>query len=94
LVKTSGEETSRYLALGVVSGGDFSLSSTVGGAATAGDSCSSNALRYKERRYCSKYTTSNSKTAISLIKSVVGWFKKKPLSDRKKFANTINQNHT
>lgn len=33
----------------------------------------SKALRYNDRRYCSKYTTSSSKTAISLINSVAGW---------------------
>jgi len=36
------------------------------------DVCWSNALRYKDRRYCSKWETSNSNTAISLINSVGG----------------------
>lgn len=39
--------------------------------------CWSKAFRYKDRRYCSKYTTSSSKTAISLINSVAGWSCKK-----------------
>lgn len=37
------------------------------------DTLSSNVFRYNERRYFSKYNTSNSRTAISLIKSLAGW---------------------
>lgn len=74
LVKSSGLDTSTNIAVGFV-GGDLTFSPLVNGA-TEGN-CSSNALRYKERRYCSKYTTSNSNTAISLINLDVGWSKKK-----------------
>lgn len=64
----SGSETSLNLPLGVVKG-DFNLSTLVG---DTEEICWSNAFRYSERRYCSKYTTSNSSTAISLISSVAG----------------------
>lgn len=68
--KTSRLETSMILALGVVEK-DFTFSSLVDGETE--DNCWSNALRYKERRCCSRYTTSNSNSAISLINSVAGW---------------------
>lgn len=87
LNNTSGLEVSVNLALGV-GGGDFTLSSLVDGATK--DNCWSNALRYKERRCCSKYTTSNSSTAISLINSAVGWsHKKKKESNLNKKENNI-----
>ena len=66
----SGLEALWILALGVFIG-DFNLSSLEDGDTEV--ICWSNAFRYKERRYCSKYTTSNSNTAISLINSVAGW---------------------
>lgn len=65
----SGWEISNNLLLGVVRG-DFNLSSFDG---DIEHTCPSNAFRYKERRYCSKCTTSSSSTAISLISSVAGW---------------------
>lgn len=63
-------EAWRILTFGVFIG-DLYLSSLAGW--DTEDVCWSNACRYKERRYCSKYTTSNSNTAISLINSVAGW---------------------
>lgn len=66
----SGLETSNNLRLGVVTG-VFRLRSCLDGETKY--VCWSNAFRYKERRYCSRCTTSNSSTAISLINSVAGW---------------------
>lgn len=63
-------ENSRRLRLGVVKG-DFILSSFADG--DKEDVCWSNAFLYSERRYCSKYPTSASNTAISLMSSVAGW---------------------
>lgn len=71
----SGLETSKNLPLGVVTG-DFGFSCLPDGERETEDICWSKAFRYKERRYCSKYATSNSNTAISFINSVAGWKKK------------------
>lgn len=66
----SGLETSNNLRLGVVTG-VFKLWSWLDGETK--DARWSNAFRYRERRYCSRYTTSNSNAAVSLINSVAGW---------------------
>lgn len=85
---TSGTEASSNLCLGVVTG-VFNLSSWLDGETE--DICWSNAFRYKERRYCSKYTTSSSNTAISLINSVAGCGYRNTWSSKSKtFESDIN----
>lgn len=79
--------TSNNLLIGVVIG-DFIFSSLAGGETV--DSCPSNAFRYNESRYCSKCTTSSSKTAISLINSVAGCSHIKGLLDWKETVELVN----
>lgn len=71
-------EASRNLCLGAIKG-DFNPTYF-----TDGDEeiCWSNVLRYNERRYCSKCTTSSSNTAISWIRSDAGWRNKTSLSNQ------------